>query len=135
MASFVENCHVFIHFLQLQYHQCIKKKWAKCYKLNYKMVLPRSIDHESHSKMGHKNRSNKYSFLPNFSFISIQMKKVQNWSYNFPAIADFLHADGRGSIHGRLLAQDRYYSYLRRNNNKPPILWRTALRFIEQYEI
>ncbi|CAA3008583.1 probable rhamnogalacturonate lyase B isoform X1 [Olea europaea subsp. europaea] len=45
-----------------------------------------------------------------------QMKKeVQNWPYSFPASEDFPRSDERGSIRGRLFAQDRYIS----NENIP----------------
>ncbi|CAA2985951.1 probable rhamnogalacturonate lyase B isoform X1 [Olea europaea subsp. europaea] len=38
-----------------------------------------------------------------------QMKKeVQNWPYSFPASEDFPRSDERGSIRGRLFAQDRF---------------------------
>ncbi|KAL0440027.1 UNVERIFIED_CONTAM: hypothetical protein Slati_2485700 [Sesamum latifolium] len=37
-------------------------------------------------------------------------KEVGKWPYSFPASEDFLHADERGSISGRLLAQDWYIS-------------------------
>ncbi|KAK4428607.1 putative rhamnogalacturonate lyase A [Sesamum alatum] len=34
--------------------------------------------------------------------------EVRKWPYSFPVSEDFPHADERGSISGRLLAQDRY---------------------------
>ncbi|XP_042014710.1 probable rhamnogalacturonate lyase B isoform X1 [Salvia splendens] len=40
-----------------------------------------------------------------------QMKKeVEKWPYSFPVSEDFLHVDQRGSVCGRLFAQDRYIS-------------------------
>ncbi|KAG6400414.1 hypothetical protein SASPL_137245 [Salvia splendens] len=40
-----------------------------------------------------------------------QMKReVEKWPYSFPGSEDFLHVDQRGSVCGRLFAQDRYIS-------------------------
>lgn len=41
----------------------------------------------------------------------IQMQhEVQSWPYSFPASEDFLSADQRGSVSGKLLVQDKYIS-------------------------
>ena len=34
-------------------------------------------------------------------------KEVEKWPYSFPVSEDFLHVDQRGSVCGRLFAQDR----------------------------
>lgn len=34
--------------------------------------------------------------------------EVQSWPYDFPASKDFPQSDQRGTLHGRLLVEDRY---------------------------
>ncbi|KAK1276226.1 hypothetical protein QJS04_geneDACA005765 [Acorus gramineus] len=38
---------------------------------------------------------------------SQMMNEVRSWPYNFPASDDFLKADQRGSVSGRLFVRDR----------------------------